>query len=64
MIYELGDATLNSLIEFFQKQQMETMKEANTICDVKESKKIQKQITIFNNLAMNLMKLRDVRKQT
>lgn len=64
MIYELGDATLNSLIEFFQKQQMETMKEANTICDVKESKKIQKQIAIFNNLAMNLMKLRDVRKQS
>ena len=63
MIYELSDPTLNSLIEFFQKQQMDTMKEANTICDQKESRKLQKQISIFNNLAMNLMKLRDIRKQ-
>lgn len=64
MIYKLDDTTLNSLIDFFQKQQMDAMKEANTICDVKESKRMQKQIAVFNNLAMNLMKLRDVRKQT
>lgn len=63
MIYELGETTLNSLIEFFQKQQMDTMKEANTVYDAKQSKKLQKQIAILNNLAMNLMKLRDVRKQ-
>lgn len=63
MIYELNDSTINHLIEFFQKQQIDMMKQANTICDVKESKKIQKQIALMNNLSMNLLKLRDVRKQ-
>ena len=64
MIYELNESSINHLIDLFQKKQIDLMKEVNNISDNKESKKMQKQITLMNNLAMNLLKLRDTIKQS
>lgn len=64
LLYDLSEATLNQLIFFFQQKQTESMKECSETCDTKQCKKLQKEITIFNNLAMNLMKLRELKKPT
>jgi len=64
MFYKLDEQTLTSMIDFFQKQQQESLKELASICDGKECKKIQAQISIFNSLVMTLIKLRTIKKQT
>ena len=64
MIYDLNESTLTNLIDFFQKQQMDMMKQVTQISDAKEGKRLQKQIGIFNTLVMNLLKLKELRKPT
>lgn len=63
MFYEMNEQTLTNMIDFFQKQQQEALKELSNVCDGKEGKKIQSQIAIYNTLVMNLIKLRTIKKQ-
>jgi hypothetical protein len=64
LLCDLSDATLSRLIEFLQKEQVDAMKKCSQTTDGKESKKLQREITLYNNLTMNFMKLRELKKPT
>lgn len=59
----MNEDTLTKLIEFFQKEQQEALKELSQITDGKQGRKTQQQVALLNSLVMQLIKLRTMKKE-
>lgn len=57
---DLGEQQLNRMYEDFQKEQMRLMTEIKNGGDEKD---ITKQITMINTININILRLRNLRKQ-
>jgi hypothetical protein len=60
---EISEQTLNRMYEDLQKEQMKLMNDIKTTNDVGREKETQKQITMINNININVLRLRNLRKQ-
>lgn len=60
---DLGEHQLNRLYEDFQKEQMRLMTEIKNGNETKQEKDITKQITMINTININILRLRNLRKQ-
>lgn len=60
---EISEQTLNRIYEDLQREQMKLMNDIKTTNDVGREKETQKQITMINNININILRLRNLRKQ-
>jgi hypothetical protein len=60
---EISEQTLNRMYEDLQKEQMKLMNDIKTTNDVGREKETQKQITMINTININVLRLRNLRKQ-
>ena len=60
---EISEQTLNRIYEDLQREQMKLMNDIKTTNDVGREKETQKQITMINNININVLRLRNLRKQ-
>jgi len=60
---EISEQMLNRMYEDLQKEQMKLMNDIKTTNDVGREKETQKQITMINNININVLRLRNLRKQ-
>lgn len=63
MNQEISEQTLNRIYEDLQKEQMRLMNEIKTASDMGREKETQKQITMINTININVLRLRNLRKQ-
>ena len=60
---EISEQVLNRMYEDLQKEQMKLMNDIKMMNDVGKEKETQKQITLINNININILRLRNLRKQ-
>jgi len=60
---DLGEQQLNRMYEDFQKEQMRLMTEIKNGTDIKQEKETTKQISMINTININILRLRNLRKQ-
>lgn len=60
---EISEQMLNRMYEDLQKEQMKLMNDIKTTNDVGKEKETQKQITMINTININVLRLRNLRKQ-
>jgi hypothetical protein len=60
---EISEQMLNRMYEDLQKEQMKLMNDIKTTNDVGREKETQKQITMINTININVLRLRNLRKQ-
>jgi hypothetical protein len=60
---DLGEHQLNRLYEDFQKEQMRLMTEIKNGNETKQERELTKQITMINTININILRLRNLRKQ-
>ena len=60
---DLGEQQLNRMYEDFQKEQMRLMTEIKNGNDIKQEKETTKQISMINTININILRLRNLRKQ-
>jgi hypothetical protein len=60
---ELNEQYLNNLYEDLQKEQMTLMTDMKTDTSTEKEKDITKQLTLLNTLMLNIMRLRNLKKQ-
>ena len=54
---------MNRMYEDFQKEQMRLMTEIKNGTDIKQEKETTKQISMINTININILRLRNLRKQ-
>jgi hypothetical protein len=60
---DLGEQQLNRMYEDFQKEQMRLMTEIKNGTDIRQEKETTKQISMINTININILRLRNLRKQ-
>ena len=60
---EISEQMLNRMYEDLQREQMKLMNDIKTTNDVGREKETQKQITMINTININVLRLRNLRKQ-
>lgn len=60
---EISEQALNRMYEDLQKEQMKLMNDIKMTNDVGREKETQKQITMINTININILRLRNLRKQ-
>ena len=60
---DLGENQLNRMYEDFSKEQMRLMTEVKNGTDMTKDRDIQKQLTMINTITINILSLRNLRKQ-
>ena len=59
---QITEQYLNGVYENLQKEQMALMTDIKSGCEVDKEKHISKQLTFINTININLLRLRNVRK--
>jgi hypothetical protein len=60
---DITEQYLDKVYDDFHKEQMSLLHDIKTGCDTVKEKDNQKQFTLLNNLMINLLRLRNLRKQ-
>lgn len=60
---DITEQYLNKVYEDLQKEQLRLMNDMKTGCDNIKEKDITKQISLINNINLNVMRLRNARKK-
>ena len=60
---DLGEQQLNRMYEDFQKEQIRLMTEIKNGTDIRQEKETTKQISMINTININILRLRNLRKQ-
>lgn len=60
---DITDQYLDKIYDDFQKEQQSLIRDIKTGCDNIKETELQKQFTLLNNLMMNILRLRNLRKK-
>lgn len=60
---DITEQYLDKVYDDFHKEQMSLLQDIKTGCEQVKEKDNQKQFTILNNLMINVLRLRNIRKQ-
>ena len=60
---DITEQYLDKIYDDFHKEQMSLLQDIKTGCEQIKEKDNQKQFTILNNLMINVLRLRNIRKQ-
>lgn len=59
---QITEQYLNGVYDNLQKEQLALMNDIKTGCDTEKEKIVSKQLTYINTINMNILRLRNVRK--
>jgi len=60
---DITDQYLDKIYDDFQKEQQSLIRDIKSGCDNIKETELQKQFTLLNNLMMNILRLRNLRKK-